>query len=474
MPSTVPELLAIIRPLLNDAVPEYLFSDDELVRWLSDAQREIVRNKPEANPITAVHVVDATRPYQELSLDDAAALIRVEANGHGDGAVPMIVEPEAWTIGTESSSASATRTLSYTAGLNPDYGHHFGERSATVIVFHYASSAGTTPTVVSLTYGGQAVPYELISIVGDDTRTHITGIGVLMWNDGGVDMSPTDNTITLTMSAANGYRSRIQARTWNNVASYSTPQALSAASAALVFSGHDHVPGGSVAIFCAKDNSNTNNHVPPAPWTEVDDLDARSIFEVYSHDTWSRFTTLADATPYGMSVGSSPAFSTLNLGVFVMLSGEALPGPNVWGTVVRRVDRHALDSMDSAWGFRDPPAVTPAADTYYKEWSLVPDNERAFYLYPAPDPTADNDVLVTYAGIPPEIASPVSTLTLSEVYDFDIINYVLYRAASDQAQSYSKQGADTALQRFTANLTLDRAEVKRLGGTNHRATENTR
>lgn len=78
-----------VRQLVNDSASDFItdvrWSDEELLLWITDAQREVVKTKPEAYPVTAVFSVDAGMPRQRLDVATAYRLIRVEANVVVDG-----------------------------------------------------------------------------------------------------------------------------------------------------------------------------------------------------------------------------------------------------------------------------------------------------------------------------------------------------------------------------------------------------
>jgi hypothetical protein len=74
-----------VRELINDVPNNFVagtrWSDEELLQWISDGQREIVKLKPEANAITDGFQVTGGMPRQRLDPSVAYRLIRVEANG---------------------------------------------------------------------------------------------------------------------------------------------------------------------------------------------------------------------------------------------------------------------------------------------------------------------------------------------------------------------------------------------------------
>lgn len=87
--SSAQDIIDRARRLINDEVSSFAsaeaWSDAELLEWITDAQREVVKLKPEANAITDVFSPELNRPRQKLAEADAYKLIRVEANSLEEG-----------------------------------------------------------------------------------------------------------------------------------------------------------------------------------------------------------------------------------------------------------------------------------------------------------------------------------------------------------------------------------------------------
>lgn len=85
--ATAQSVIDRARQLINDVASAFVsglrWSDTELLRWLTDGQREIVVLEPEANAVTDIFTVVDTFPRQQLDPAIAYRLIRVEANGAG-------------------------------------------------------------------------------------------------------------------------------------------------------------------------------------------------------------------------------------------------------------------------------------------------------------------------------------------------------------------------------------------------------
>jgi hypothetical protein len=93
--ATAQDVIDRVREIVNDNATAFIttlrWSDAELLLWLTDAQREIVKTKPEAYPVTEVFTVAAGIPRQRLDPAVAYRLIRVEANTRGVGESDAII-----------------------------------------------------------------------------------------------------------------------------------------------------------------------------------------------------------------------------------------------------------------------------------------------------------------------------------------------------------------------------------------------
>lgn len=86
--ATAQDVINRARQLINDVGSGFVaglrWSDAELLQWLTDGQREIVKLKPEANAVKDWFDVVDGRPRQRLSPTIAYRLVRVESNGTGE------------------------------------------------------------------------------------------------------------------------------------------------------------------------------------------------------------------------------------------------------------------------------------------------------------------------------------------------------------------------------------------------------
>ena len=72
--------------ILLDDMTHVGWTEDELLKWLNDGQREIVHFKPEANSKTAI--VSKGRRHQADASADGVALIDISRNFAADGTTP--------------------------------------------------------------------------------------------------------------------------------------------------------------------------------------------------------------------------------------------------------------------------------------------------------------------------------------------------------------------------------------------------
>ena len=95
------------------------------------------------------------------------------------------------------------------------------------------------------------------------------------------------------------------------------------------------------------------------------------------------------------------------------------------GRSVRIVDREVLDSQDPMWH-----TTTPAATVKH----FIYDNRNPLTFYVYPPAQAGVKLEVMYSKSPTEVTNPNDVLPISDLYLDTIVNYVMYRAYSKDAE----------------------------------------
>lgn len=111
---------------------------------------------------------------------------------------------------------------------------------------------------------------------------------------------------------------------------------------------------------------------------------------------------------------------------------------NTGGRAVRLIERETLDLFDPSWH-------TGTASSTVKHY--VYDNRVPMTFYVYPPATAGSSVEMTYSKMPTPATSASSALTIPEIYKDIMVNYVLFRAYSKDAEHAANAGlASTYLQ----------------------------
>jgi hypothetical protein len=95
------------------------------------------------------------------------------------------------------------------------------------------------------------------------------------------------------------------------------------------------------------------------------------------------------------------------------------------GKAIRLVAREILDAQTPTWH-----ADTSAADV--KHYVYDKRDPKNFYVYPKPN--GANQVDAIYSSIPADVASTGSTLALADTYMSMLVDYVLYRGYTKDAE----------------------------------------
>jgi len=108
---------------------------------------------------------------------------------------------------------------------------------------------------------------------------------------------------------------------------------------------------------------------------------------------------------------------------------------NVNGNAIRVVSREILDAQTPGWHTSTPNAVI-------KHYVYSPLDPKTYYVYP-PSTGAGSNVDLVYAAAPADV-SEGSSILVDDVYATALINYMLYRAYSKDAEYAANATAATA------------------------------
>lgn len=147
----------------------------------------------------------------------------------------------------------------------------------------------------------------------------------------------------------------------------------------------------------------------------------------------------------------------------VAIAGVADPEPPVqleYGVVINFVEKDVLDSFSASW--TRPTTKVPGAELdYYKSYAMDPNDPLAFWLRPRGYTGAD--VIVTFASIPAPVTATTATLTLTDMYVPDLVDYLAYRALSKDARSGAKVLAQQFRESFLMRLGAGRQILRQIG-----------
>jgi hypothetical protein len=139
-----------------------------------------------------------------------------------------------------------------------------------------------------------------------------------------------------------------------------------------------------------------------------------------------------------------------------------------YGAVINIVEKDVLDSFSASW--TRPTTKVPGPDLdYYKSYAMDPNDPLAFWLWPRG--YAGADVIVTYAAIPASVTATTATLTLSDMYVPDLVDYLAYRALSKDARAGAKVLAQQFREAFLMRLGAGRQILRQIGQNAARAPD---
>lgn len=114
------------------------------------------------------------------------------------------------------------------------------------------------------------------------------------------------------------------------------------------------------------------------------------------------------------------------------------------GRAVRLTSRELLDGFDQAWH-------SAAATVNVQAYVFDPQHPDTFYVYP-PN-TGTGYVELSYSVMPADLSSTSDTLSVADIYQTPLVDYVLYRAHQKDSDFAAGQAiASNYLQLFLAHI----------------------
>ena len=459
--STAQTVIDSVRRLVHSELPPAVgslrWSDAELLAWVNEAQREIVHLKPEANPVTAAHTVTTDSARQRISGTLYDKLIRVE--GHvtqGVTSPPQILTPTPGfnsAMGTYNDDNDRTITVSFAAGDDINLARY---PVVVVAVWMRSDTTGvhgiTTPTV---TYGGVAGIAHLQDY-DDGSNAYTLVVGVIPLH--GATLVGTTAVFTFEVAAGLTNAPAMGVVVYDVDPAYTQP--FDTASLFALASPVDgtstlaSVPAASLVLTFAIGAPVTGT-ISGTSGAYTNSVNSAFLVDTAMRAAYKKFT-VAQATPEQIT-GTGAFYLSLTM-VF-----RGATTASTMGAGIRICERDVIDTFYPDWA-TDPGVHGDLINdaNRYQLYIMDESDPLAFWLFPYP--ASGVDVVVTAAGIPATLAAVGSTLTLSDMYLPQLVDYVAYRAMSKDALSEPVHQLSMACyNRFLAALGAQRQIVRGLG-----------
>jgi hypothetical protein len=118
---------------------------------------------------------------------------------------------------------------------------------------------------------------------------------------------------------------------------------------------------------------------------------------------------------------------------------------NTPGRAIRQTQREALDATRPTWH-------SDTASAVVKHFIFNPLDPKAFYNYP-PQPATGQGYVETVYGAVPVDATANSTISVDDIYETILLDYMLYRAFSKDSEYADQNKADKHFNVFVTALT---------------------
>lgn len=116
------------------------------------------------------------------------------------------------------------------------------------------------------------------------------------------------------------------------------------------------------------------------------------------------------------------------------------------GRAITYVNREILDVTNPDWHSSTPNATV-------KHYAADVRDPKTFYVYPPQPGTNMNQVELIYSTNPTSLGALSNNISLDDVYETLILDYILYRAYSKDSETANAQKADYHYQTFLRALT---------------------
>lgn len=115
------------------------------------------------------------------------------------------------------------------------------------------------------------------------------------------------------------------------------------------------------------------------------------------------------------------------------------------GRSIRLTDQKVIDVQDPNWHQK-------TADAEARHFMYSPLDPKHFYVYP-PQPAANQNYVEIVYGVIPDNATLASVISLDDIYQNALLDYILFRAYSKESELADQSKAATHQQNYIASLT---------------------
>lgn len=129
--------------------------------------------------------------------------------------------------------------------------------------------------------------------------------------------------------------------------------------------------------------------------------------------------------PLNLVTGTKQALPTSGLRLLDVVRNVGAAPTNAGGRAIRIVDREVLDTQNPVWH-------SDTGSTTIKNFIYDNRDPKSFYVYP-PAATGAR-VEIVYSKVPTNVTATTSDLSVDDIYADALLNYVLFRAYSKDAE----------------------------------------